>query len=98
MAWHSRMTSASDVGSFESDRFPDSIWARSRISLISSRRYHPARRISAMLAFCAGVTEVGSDSINWANPRIALSGDRSSWLMLERKLDFARLAFSAALL
>ncbi len=36
--------------------------------------------------------------MSWAKPRIALSGERSSWLMLERKSDFARLAFSAAAL
>ena len=36
------------------------------------------------------------DSRSWANPRIALSGVRSSWLMLERKSDLARLALSAA--
>ena len=36
-----------------------------------------------------------ADSINWAKPRIALSGLRSSWLMLERNSDLARLAFSA---
>ena len=51
MAWHSNMTSASDVGSSDSDSFPDSISARSRISLISSSRYHPAWRIWSMLAF-----------------------------------------------
>ena len=96
IAWHSRITSASEVGSCDSDSFPDSICARSRISLMSSRRYQPARRISAMLPFCDAVTGVTSDSINCANPRIALSGERSSWLMLERKSDFARLAFSAA--
>ena len=49
-----------------------------------------------MLAFCEGVGGGESDSISWAKPRIALSGVRSSWLMLERKSDFARLAFSAA--
>ncbi len=36
-----------------------------------------------------------ADSINCAKPRIALSGLRSSWLMLERNSDLARLAFSA---
>ena len=45
MAWHSRMTSASDTGSGDSDSFPDSIIARSRISLISFSRCHPAWRI-----------------------------------------------------
>ena len=34
-------------------------------------------------------------SMSWAKPRIALSGVRNSWLTLDRKSDFARLAFSA---
>ncbi len=34
--------------------------------------------------------------MSWAKPRIALSGVRNSWLMLERKSVFAWLAFSAA--
>ena len=44
-------------------------------------------------------TGVGSgvdDSIICAKPSIATKGLRSSWLMLERKSDFARLALSAA--
>ncbi len=48
-----------------------------------------------MLRFCEGVGNGVPDSMSWAKPRIALSGVRSSWLMLERKSDFARLAFSA---
>ena len=51
-----------------------------------------------MLAAWAGVGGGDSESISWANPRIALSGERSSWLMLERNSDFARLAFSASAL
>ena len=35
------------------------------------------------------------ESISCAKPRIALSGVRSSWLMLERKSDLARFACSA---
>ena len=95
MARHSDMTSASETGSSESDSFPDSIAARSRISLMSCSRYHPACRIWSMLAFWAGVGGGESESISWAKPRIALSGERSSWLMLERNSDLARLAFSA---
>ena len=48
-----------------------------------------------MLRFWAGVGSGEPDSISWAKPRIALSGVRSSWLMLDRKSDFARFAFSA---
>ena len=98
IAWHSSMTSASDVGSRDSASLPDSICARSRISLISSSRYHPAWRIWSMLAVWEGVGGGESELMSWAKPRIALSGERSSWLMLDRKSDFARLAFSAAAL
>ncbi len=48
-----------------------------------------------MARCCAGVGGGLPDSISCAKPRIALSGVRSSWLMLARKSDFARLAFSA---
>src|SRR5947207_3002414 len=95
MAWHSSMTSARDTGSRDIDSCPDSTFARSRISLISFSRCHPARRIWAMLSFWAGVAGGESDSISWANPRMALSGLRNSWLMLERNSDLARFAFSA---
>jgi hypothetical protein len=39
-------------------------FGRSRISLISSSRYHPARRIWSMLAFWEGVAGGDSDSIS----------------------------------
>jgi hypothetical protein len=96
MARHSIITSASDTGSLETVSLPDSIKARSRISLISSSRYQPALRIWSMLRFCVNVGAGAPVSSSWANPRIALSGVRSSWLMLERKSDLAWLAFSAA--
>ena len=51
-----------------------------------------------MLAVCEAVGGGDSELMSWAKPRMALSGERSSWLMLERKSDFARLAFSAAAL
>ena len=95
IAWHSSSTSDSETGSTDSESFPDSITARSRISLISSSRYHPAWRIWSMLAFCEAVAGGVSESISCAKPRMALSGERSSWLILERNSDLARLAFSA---
>jgi len=55
MARHSTMTSVSDTGSSDSESFPDSMTARSRISLISCSRYHPAWRICSMLSFWTGV-------------------------------------------
>ena len=62
MAWHSAMTSASETGSSESDTLPDSITARSRISLISFSRCQPAWRIWVMRpparASAAGVADL----------------------------------------
>jgi hypothetical protein len=49
-----------------------------------------------MLRFCEGVGDGAPDSITCANPNIAFSGVRSSWLMPDRKSVLARLAFSAA--
>src|SRR3989338_7641705 len=49
------MTSISDTGSCDSDSLPDSINARSRISLIRSSRYHPALIIWCSLTVCASV-------------------------------------------
>ena len=51
-----------------------------------------------MLSFWPGVGGGVPVSISWAKPRMAFSGERSSWLMLERKSDFARFASSAATL
>ena len=96
IARHSSMTSASDTGSRDSVTLPDSISARSRISLISSSRYQPALRIWSRSRCWAGVGGGEPDAMSCAKPRIALSGVRNSWLMPERKSDFARLAFSAA--
>ena len=95
MAWQSPNTSASAMGSGESESLPDSISAKSRISLISSSRYQPACRIWSMLSFCAVVGMGEPESISCAKPRIAFRGERNSWLMLERNSDLARLAASA---
>ena len=95
MVWHSRMTSISGTGFRDRVSLPDSILARSRISLINSSKYHPPWRIWLRCAIWKGVGRGAPVSINCANPRMALSGVRNSWLMLERKTDFARLAFSA---
>ena len=96
IARHSSITSTSETGSRDSITLPDSISARSRISLISSSRYQPALRIWSRLRFCEGVGSGVPESMSCAKPRIALSGVRSSWLMPDRKSVFARLAFSAA--
>ena len=78
MVWQSSVTSPSDMDSKDTGSLPDSIMARSRISLIKFNRYHPAWRIWPVLSFWVGVCGVTSDSINCAKPRIALSGERSS--------------------
>src|ERR1700681_2752752 len=74
MAWHSRRTSVREVGSIDSTSLPDSIWERSTISLISSNRCHPERRICSTLAVWASVGGGVSESMSWAKPRIVLSG------------------------
>jgi hypothetical protein len=48
--WHSSSSSLSETGSTDIESFPDSIVARSRISLINSSRYQPAFRIWMMLS------------------------------------------------
>ena len=58
-----------------------------------SSRYQPASKIWSRLFFWVGVGL--SAPINWANPRMAFSGVRSSWLMLDKKSDLAWLALSA---
>ena len=95
MARQSASTSPSAIGSIDIDTRPDSMSDRSRISLISSSRYHPACRICSMLSCCDGVGAGEPVSMSCAKPRIALSGERSSWLMLDRNSDLARLARSA---
>ena len=77
------------------DSFPDSISAKSSISFISSNRYQPALRICSILAFWVVVGGGAPDSISWAKPKMAFSGERNSWLMLDKNSDLAILALSA---
>jgi hypothetical protein len=65
------------------------------MSLISVSKCQPPRWIFSVLTRCSGVNAGVPASSNWAKPRMELSGERSSWLMLERKTDLARLASSA---
>jgi len=95
MLWHSCKISFSNTGSLDMGICRDSILFISKISLISFSRCQPARRIWVILACWLSVSRGNSDSINWANPRMAFSGLLNSWLMLDRKSDLARLAFSA---
>ncbi len=97
-AWHSSSTSRSSTGSRLIDTLPDSICARFRISLISVSRWLPASTM------CCTKPRLRSGSAlpastwfsNCPKPMIALSGVRSSWLMLDRNSDFARFALSAS--
>src|SRR3954470_3144640 len=82
IARHSSMTSANETGSRDKVALPDSMSARSSISLINSNRYQPALRICSRLRFCDGVGGGTPDSITCAKPRMAFSGVRNSWLML----------------
>ena len=53
-------------------------------------------RINSRKCFCSFVGPVLRNS--WVKPIMALSGVRSSWLMLARNCDLAALAASAAFL
>ncbi len=88
------MTSATDTGSVESDRCPDSMRVMSSTSLIRLSRCRPPLRIWRTLSACSASSS--SSSSTWAKPRIALSGVRRSWLMRDRNSLFARLARSAS--
>src|SRR5262245_5376658 len=72
---------------------PASIFDKSRTSLMSRSRWRPlvwmSTRGSRRLA---GTSPYSSSSMISVNPRIALSGVRSSWLMLARNSDLGGLA------
>ena len=73
---------------------PDSTWARSSTSLIRRSRWRPARSTSRRWPR-ERAPRSRSSSISCAKPRMAFSGVRSSWLMLDRNSVFARLACCA---
>ena len=97
IAWHSRMTSASDTR-LERQRQLARLDQREIEDLVDQLQQVPARLEDLVDASLLRGRRARARRIpcSWAKPRIALSGVRSSWLMLERKSDFARLAFSAA--
>ena len=72
---------------------PASICDRSSTSSISASNDCPARRIWCGSARCSGAS--GDSTSNWLMPRITFNGVRSSWRMLARNADLARLAASA---
>ena len=84
-AMHSRTSSCSGTLVMFSTRRPDSMRARSSISLIMSSRCQPARSMLPMVS--RWPADSGSRwlrSISWVKPSMALSGVRSSWLMRDR--------------
>ncbi len=74
---------------------PASIFDISNTSLIKFSKCSPLRLIVARDSRCL-LVRVVSRSINWAKPRMAFKGVRSSWLIFAKKVLFARLAASAA--
>ena len=86
----------SSSGSSVSCTAPDSMRARSRVSLIRSSRCQPARWICCVHSrWWAANAGSRSRPSNWAKPIMALSGVRSSWLMRDRNSLLAWLAASA---
>jgi hypothetical protein len=92
----SGMSSFSAIGSSDKDKRPASMRAMSRTSLIRSSKCSPALRIWSTDSTCGSLSS--SICMTWANPRTALSGVRSSWLMRDRNSLLARLARSASCL
>ncbi|OIQ68472.1 hypothetical protein GALL_499340 [mine drainage metagenome] len=93
--WQSAITASKGTASMLSAAWPDSIDARSRMSLTSSSRYQPPLRICARLLCWLGVGAGEPASMSWAKPRMAFKGERNSWLMLDKNSDLAWLAWSA---
>ena len=86
-------SSARLTGDFLITISPDSTRERSRISLIRLRSR--ALLLSMISRYFMRSSEDSVSAMTRENPSIAFSGVRISWLMLARKRDFMRLAFSA---
>ncbi len=90
-------TSPTATGSTEIVMPPASILARSSTSSIRRSRCSPPRSTWCSRSSWRGASgSLRSRSSSWANPRIALSGVRSSWLIDDRNSLLAALARSAA--
>ena len=90
----SATTSATATGSSDSGSRPASMAAMSSTSLIKASRCRAAFRMKWRFSFCSSVRS--SSSSSWANPRMAFSGVRSSWLIRDRYSLLAAFALSAA--
>jgi len=90
----SAATSARATGSRDSDSRPASMAAMSSTSLMRLSRCRAPDMMWPRLSRCS--VSRSSRSSSWANPRMAFSGVRSSWLMRDRYSLLASLACSAA--
>ncbi len=88
------MTSETPTGSGDKLTWPASTRAMSSTSLMSPSRCFPPLTICVTHSASRGLSSRISSSC--PNPRIALSGVRSSWLMRERNSLLARFAASAS--
>ncbi|MNS96021.1 hypothetical protein D3C72_1303020 [compost metagenome] len=88
------ITSARRNGACSMVMWPASIFDTSSTSLMMPSRDWPAARI--LRAICSASPSRPSRSSSQAMPRMALSGERISWLMLARNSALLRLAASAA--
>ena len=92
---HSCMICLISIGSKIKFCCPDSICAKSNISLTSSSKCQPPCSICATLRCCSSEIAGWLICNNCANPNIAFNGVRNSWLMRDKNSDFAELAVSA---
>ena len=93
------ITSRSDCGPKSSAKVPLSILEISRMSEMMLSRCLPARLIRAAYSptFAAAEAPAAGETIKSEKPMIALSGVRSSWLILARNSDLARLAIACSM-
>ena len=93
----SSVTARQSTGSSATCTRPDSIFARSRRSLMMDSRCLPLVCTRRSWCSCSALSGPGSFiSMVPVKPMMALSGVRSSWLMLARKLSLAWLARSSS--
>ena len=95
MSATTRMNSCTTTGAATRSILPASTLARSRMSLISASSCSPLCWIVSRPRRWRCLKSWSSCRI-WAKPSTALSGVRSSWLMLARNALLARLATSAS--
>ena len=91
VATASRMSWAGSTSAMMSRTRPASILEMSRIEVMSWRRFSPFSMMIPRYSFCSSVSGPPSpSSIISEYPITLVSGVRSSWLIVARKLDFSR--------